>query len=818
MQNFISLVLASVLCLSCEGNVESVAEYGTHKVLIKASADNGTRTTVEEGERAATYFWSDDDDERFHVFENGVEASDMAVVISDDLKKAEILAEFPDAVAQSYRYTAFVAGTTDSSSRPSVPESQLSINLQYDPRADILIAEPVEKTEVTDELVFRFNRVIAVTKMTLKGLTPGEVVTSIKINSDEPLTGSYDISGGSFSADKSSISLECCDAADASGCVPFFFITIPVEDAQIELEVTTDKAKYSKTLASVVSMPQNMVTRFGVNLKDCEIHEDVPPVDDPYYTKVTSEPEDWSGDYLIVYESSTTTGIALDGSLPTSKIAEKEDLINVEIESGKIQATTTTNASKFTVSKMDGGYSMKAAAGYYIGGASKSIQTSNSPVLCTFKMASDKSVSIRSNNYTLKYNADARMFRFYGSTGVSTVLAMYRRNATGSSGGGEGGEDDPPVVDTPTKLTMSQVSCTEQGTTSLKFEWPVVAHATGYGVKFNYGEEKIITSTVWVANGLEEGKWYSIQVRAIGDSEKYLDSDYVTAGDYTRTTSATGDVSSKGWYELPVMEDEDKNGVNDKDNTLYYAYHLCAGSEKGAHGEQARNYTVCYSGKYHCPVWVAAPRHSMYVGSASRTDAYGKDPNIPSGIQYSSKSTGGGCNKGHMLGSAERTSSSATNRQVFYYTNIAPQNSSTFNTGGGAWNNLEDFVDGLVVRDTLYEVVGCYFDTFKDAYNKTCSPKTISFGGRSDVAMPTMFYYALLRTKKGNSGKDVRSCSRDELQCVAFVISHAMEKGHKPQAKDMISISDLEKLTGFTYFTNVPNAPKDTFKSSDWGL
>ena len=79
-----------------------------------------------------------------------------------------------------------------------------------------------------------------------------------------------------------------------------------------------------------------------------------------------------------------------------------------------------------------------------------------------------------------------------------------------------------------------------------------------------------------------------------------------------------------------------------------------------------------------------------------------------------------------------------------------------------------------------------------------------------------MFYYALLRTKKGNSGKRVQDCSADELQCAAFTICHKMAKGHKPQAADMMSISDLEKLTGFTYFPNVPNAPKSKFNSSDW--
>ena len=264
------------------------------------------------------------------------------------------------------------------------------------------------------------------------------------------------------------------------------------------------------------------------------------------------------------------------------------------------------------------------------------------------------------------------------------------------------------------------------------------------------------------------------------------------------------------------MVDSNKDGRLDSNTSLYYAHHICAGGEKNAQRNgTARNYTVCYSAEHHCPLWVAAPRHKSYESGASRTDAYGKDPKIPSDIQYNSKNTGGGCNKGHMLGSAERLSSSATNKQVFYYTNIAPQYSDTFNTGGGAWNNLEDHVDGLVCSDTLYVVIGCYFENFSKN-GASASPKTISFGGRDDVSCPTMFYYALLRTKKGNSGKRVQDCSASELQCAAFAICHKMAKGHKPQAADMMSISELEKLTGITYFPNVPNAPKTTYNSSDW--
>ena len=285
-------------------------------------------------------------------------------------------------------------------------------------------------------------------------------------------------------------------------------------------------------------------------------------------------------------------------------------------------------------------------------------------------------------------------------------------------------------------------------------------------------------------------------------------------------TPVPGQSGKYGWYELPVISYAQSGSylVDSNDSDLYYAHHICAGGEKGPGGKKARNYTVCFSAEHHCPVWVAAPRHTMYQSGASRTDAYAKDPSIPSDIQYNSKSTGGGCNKGHMLGSAERLSSTATNKQVFYYSNIAPQYSSTFNTGGGGWNTLEDWVDGQVCSDTLYVVIGAYFDKYTDPQGFTGNPAKISFGGRTDVSRPTMFYYVLMRTKKGNSGKALSQCPTSEIKCAAFVRSHEIAKGTKVSSKEMMSVSDLEKITGFTYFPNVPQAPKTSFAPSDWGL
>ena len=124
---------------------------------------------------------------------------------------------------------------------------------------------------------------------------------------------------------------------------------------------------------------------------------------------------------------------------------------------------------------------------------------------------------------------------------------------------------------------------------------------------------------------------------------------------------------------------------------------------------------------------------------------------------------------------------------------------------------------GTVNGDHAYADRYTYTDS--QGATKTIEPATIQFGGRSDVSMPTMFYYVLIRTKRGNTGKALKDCAASELQCAAFVRPHTNDmKGVSVSSADLMSVTDLEALTGVTYFPNVPNAPKSTLVASDWGL
>ena len=360
-------------------------------------------------------------------------------------------------------------------------------------------------------------------------------------------------------------------------------------------------------------------------------------------------------------------------------------------------------------------------------------------------------------------------------------------------------------------------------------------------VGFEWGESSTDLGHIQQADWDFGQTSFKATIDNLGDNKTYYYRAYVILYDKDKIQTFSGAVTSfqtleltqpqptptgnqPGWAELPVMKIKADGNylVNEDDANQYYAWHICP-DVNGPTGK-ARNYTVCYSAEDHVAYWVAAPRHPMYsTANTSRTDAYTWDPKIPKEIQYNREGANAGpssgCNRGHLLGSAERRVSKATNQQVFYHTNIAPQLSSGFNTGNGGWNILEGFVEGQECKDTLYVVIGCYFKDYKDAYGKEAKAKKITYADRDDVSQPTMFYYALLRTKAGNSGKSVKDVPAEDLKCAAFVRTHTNDhKGQAVTATEMMTVAELEKITGFSYFPNVPNAPKTSFKASDWGL
>lgn len=257
----------------------------------------------------------------------------------------------------------------------------------------------------------------------------------------------------------------------------------------------------------------------------------------------------------------------------------------------------------------------------------------------------------------------------------------------------------------------------------------------------------------------------------------------------------SGKTLVSGWAELPE--------TLEKAGDYYYTWHIT--DAKYSNGNKARNYSVCYSKDKMCTMWVAAPMHKFYIqGTHGRTDDYNTDPNF----DFTQPGKWSGYTRGHLLASNNRhagvTSNGLVNRQAFYYSNIAPQ-LSNFNSGD--WGSVDNAMDKEWESrsDTTYAVYGCYWDK--------ANGKEIVSGTK----IPTHYYMVMLRAKSGVN-KWVVNCSKDELECIAIMMEHKNWDSLPALSTFAMSVADLETKTGFVYFGNVPNAPKETFNASDWGL
>ena len=150
------------------------------------------------------------------------------------------------------------------------------------------------------------------------------------------------------------------------------------------------------------------------------------------YVKVTSDQNDWSGDYLIVCENANK---AFNGNLTTLDASNNN--IAVTIDNGIIESNTTTDAAKFIIAKLNTttGYSIKSASGYYIGSTSNSkneLLSSTSTQYSNTISVNSGNASIQGTSRYLRYNNanNDQRFRYYTSSSQQDIQLYKYEDGT----------------------------------------------------------------------------------------------------------------------------------------------------------------------------------------------------------------------------------------------------------------------------------------------------------------------------------------------------------------------------------------------------
>ena len=197
-----------------------------------------------------------------------------------------------------------------------------------------------------------------------------------------------------------------------------------------------------------------------------------------------------------------------------------------------------------------------------------------------------------------------------------------------------------------------------------------------------------------------------------------------------------------------------------------------------------RNYTFGWSQKDRVALWVAYPLCKFYTSGSGRTEAWALDPLLGTDSAAPFSAYAGYYDRGHQIPSADRTCCDEANAQTFYGTNITPQ-LSTHNQG--IWAELENKVrDYANSSDTTYVVTGVMVSSSskieKDSYG-------------NNVTVPDAYFKAVLKYSK--------SSSHGTWNGAAFYLEHKAYSVGIGKEHSM-SIDDLEELTGFDFFVNLP--------------
>lgn len=415
------IAAAAVTFSAC--NVEPIEtpeeSIGTHKVTFLATQDD-TKTTMDIHDGVASFSWEEADEKCFYVYENGTLADLNSIEGDiDDNGLMKITAKFEDGATAPFTYTGFFAPTF--STYPQVPSAQTDAG-KYDPKADILVAKPItiDVAQGDAPISFQFKRIVAINKMTIRGLSEGETVSSVKITSDKPIAGKYDYTKGEwYNSTDTQITVTASSQANSSGETVVFFVCAPVDDAQLSVTVKTTAGKtYYKKLSKTISFTESGVKFFSVEVAE------------PAYVKVNSEPSDWSGEYLLVYDPDNGTPLCWTG-VDVAMGSTSTTIVN-----GKI-TTAPDGAASITITPMTGGYSIKVNGGTndgkYIGMTKydNGLAYNDNPILNTLAISQGAAVitgySGNDGSVTMRFNSnsDQQRFRYYKSGQKAVQLYKY---------------------------------------------------------------------------------------------------------------------------------------------------------------------------------------------------------------------------------------------------------------------------------------------------------------------------------------------------------------------------------------------------------
>jgi endonuclease G, mitochondrial len=211
-------------------------------------------------------------------------------------------------------------------------------------------------------------------------------------------------------------------------------------------------------------------------------------------------------------------------------------------------------------------------------------------------------------------------------------------------------------------------------------------------------------------------------------------------------------------------------------------------------------YALSYSKNKGIPNWVSWELNSSWLGDAHRVGKFAPDEELPAGWDRIKPSdyTGSGFDRGHMTNSEDRSRSPEDNIPTFLMTNIIPQSSDN---NRGVWVQLENYCRQLVKSGKeLFIISGGHG---QGGIGEKGLRATV---GHGKVLVPAVTWKVILVLDKPNSG--VAGVDQN-TRTIAVIIPNKQGIKSDPWQQYRTSVKEVEKLTGYKFFTSVPESIRE---------
>lgn len=210
-----------------------------------------------------------------------------------------------------------------------------------------------------------------------------------------------------------------------------------------------------------------------------------------------------------------------------------------------------------------------------------------------------------------------------------------------------------------------------------------------------------------------------------------------------------------------------------------------------------RQYALSYNNSQRIANWVSWQLNASWLGNVDRCSSFSPDPDLPKKFVAVRPTdyTGSGFSRGHMTRSGDRSASQSDNCATFYMTNILPQ---TQDNNGGPWLELENYSRELAQQGKeLYIIAGGNGKGGKGVKGFATEI------GKNKVTVPaTLWKVVVILDRPGLGNRGVN----EKTRVIAVNMPNVTGIANKSYKDYLTTVDELEKLTGYDFLSDVPEA------------